>query len=141
MIRRIFLHIAIFSFIALCVYAAIAKLMDFQKFQVQLGQSPMLTRYATVVAWAVPVSELVVAVFIMFERTRLAGLYGAFGLMVMFTTYIVLASRFSDYVPCSCGGILESLGWTEHLIFNSVFVVMAFVAVLLQPARRGRLAV
>ncbi len=141
MIRRIFLHIAIFSFIALFVYAAIAKLMDFQKFQVQLGQSPMLTRYATVVAWAVPVSELVVAVFIMFERTRLAGLYGAFGLMVMFTTYIVLASRFSDYVPCSCGGILESLGWTEHLIFNSVFVVMAFVAVLLQPARRGRLAV
>jgi hypothetical protein len=141
MIRRIFLHIAIFSFIALFVYAAIAKLMDFQKFQVQLGQSPMLTRYATVVAWAVPVSELVVAVFIMFERTRLAGLYGAFGLMVMFTTYIVLASRFSDYVPCSCGGILESLGWTEHLIFNSVFVVMACVAVLLQPARRGRLAV
>lgn len=141
MIRRIFLHIAIFSFIALFVYAAIAKLMDFQKFQVQLGQSPMLTRYATVVAWAVPVSELVVAIFIMFERTRLAGLYGAFGLMVMFTTYIVLASRFSDYVPCSCGGILESLGWTEHLIFNSVFVVMACVAVLLQPARRGRLAV
>lgn len=141
MIRRIFLHIAIFSFIALFVYAAIAKLMDFQKFQVQLGQSPMLTRYATVVAWAVPVSELVVAIFIMFERTRLAGLYGAFGLMVMFTTYIILASRFSDYVPCSCGGILESLGWTEHLIFNSVFVVMAFVAVLLQPARRGRLAV
>lgn len=141
MIRRIFLHIAIFSFIALFVYAAIAKLMDFQKFQVQLGQSPMLTRYATVVAWAVPVSELVVAVFLMFERTRLAGLYGAFGLMVMFTTYIILASRFSDYVPCSCGGILESLGWTEHLIFNSVFVVMACVAVLLQPARRGRLAV
>lgn len=141
MIRRIFLHIAIFSFIALFVYAAIAKLVDFQKFQVQLGQSPMLTRYATVVAWVVPVSELVVAVFLMFERTRLAGLYGAFGLMVMFTTYIILASRFSDYVPCSCGGILESLGWTEHLIFNSVFVVMACVAVLLQPARRGRLAV
>ena len=88
MIRRIFLHIAIFSFIALFVYAAIAKLMDFQKFQVQLGQSPMLTRYATVVAWAVPVSELVVAVFIIFERTRLAGLYGAFGLMVMFTVEV-----------------------------------------------------
>ncbi len=141
MIRRIFLHIAIFSFIALFVYAAIAKLMDFQKFYVQLGQSPMLTRYAPVLAWAVPVSELVVAVFIMFERTRLTGLYGAFGLMVMFTTYIILASRFSDYVPCSCGGILESLGWTEHLIFNSVFVAMAFVAVLLQPAPRDRLAV
>lgn len=50
----------------------------------------------------------------------------------MFTAYIVIILHFSYFVPCSCGGILEKLGWTEHLIFNVVFVLLAIVAILLQ---------
>lgn len=78
--------------------------------------------------------ELGISLLIIPERTRLIGLYGAFGMMVMFTTYIVLASRFSDYVPCSCGGVIENLTWTEHLVFNTVFVLLGMAGILLYPA-------
>ena len=47
-----------------------------------------------------------------------------------FTVYIYLILNYSDFVPCSCGGILEKLGWTEHLIFNGICVIMGVVAII-----------
>lgn len=137
MTRKIAVDIVVFSYILLFVYAALTKLLDYQKFVVQLGQSPILTNYAQVLAVVVPFIELGISLMLIFPKTRLKGLYAAFGLMVMFTTYIVLASRFSDYVPCSCGGVLEGMTWTQHLIFNTVFVLLALIGILLQPNIRS----
>ena len=117
-------------FVVLFVYAATSKLWDFGQFKVQLGQSPVLTAYADGVAWLVPLTEYVLAVLLLWRQQRLTALYGAFGLMVMFTTYIILVLNFSDYVPCSCGGVLEDLGWTEHIVFNLFFVVLAVIAIV-----------
>jgi hypothetical protein len=116
----------------LFVYAAANKLMDVQKFKVQLGLSPLLTAYASWLAWIVPLSEVCISVMLMIARTRLIALYMSFSLMVVFTSYIVAILKFSDFVPCSCGGILESLNWTEHLVFNCVFVLIAMVGVYLE---------
>src|SRR5690606_1463769 len=129
--RKIAVDIVVFLYVLLLVYAALTKLMDYQKFVVQLGQSPILTQYANLIAVAVPLLELVVSLLLIIPRTRQAGLYAGFCLMVMFTTYIVLASRFSDYVPCSCGGVLEGMTWTQHLIFNVVFVLLGLAAIML----------
>jgi len=137
MTRKIAVDIVVFSYILLFVYAALTKLLDYQKFVVQLGQSHILTNYAQVLAVVVPFIELGISLMLIFPKTRLKGLYAAFGLMVMFTTYIVLASRFSDYVPCSCGGVLEGMTWTQHLIFNTVFVLLALIGILLQPNIRS----
>lgn len=137
MTRKIAVDIVVFSYILLFVYAALTKLLDYQKFVVQLGQSPILTNYAQVLAVVVPFIELGISLMLIFPKTRLKGLYAAFGLMVMFTTYIVLASRFSDYVPCSCGGVLEGMTWTQHLIFNTAFVLLALIGILLQPNIRS----
>lgn len=49
--------------------------------------------------------------------------------MVMFTTYIVIILHFTAFTPCSCGGALEKMGWTEHLIFNIVFVGLALIGI------------
>jgi uncharacterized membrane protein YphA (DoxX/SURF4 family) len=118
-------------FVLLFLYASLTKLLDYQKFTVQLGQSPMLTSIAGFVAWFIPVVELVIAVGLIFTRTRLIALHASLFLMVMFSGYIIAITQFSFYVPCSCGGILNSLGWVEHFIFNMVFVVLATVAILL----------
>lgn len=130
MTRKIAVDIVVFLYILLFVYAALTKLLDYQKFVVQLGQSPILTDYAQVLAVVVPFIELGISLMLIFPKTRLKGLYAAFGLMVMFTTYIVLASWFSDYVPCSCGGVLEGMTWTQHLIFNAAFVLLALFGIL-----------
>lgn len=134
--RKITVDIVVFLYILLLVYAALTKLLDYQKFVIQLGQSPILTRHAILLAWAVPFIELAISALLILPRTRLSGLYAAFSLMVMFTTYIILASRFSDYVPCSCGGVLEDMTWTQHLIFNGVFILLGLAAILLYPGTR-----
>ncbi len=118
-------------FVLLFVYAAVSKLLDFENFRVQLGQSPLLTAFAHWVAWAVPGLEIGIAIMLCTPRLRLWGLYAAFSLMVMFTAYIIAILQFSEKIPCSCGGVLESMGWTEHLIFNVVFILLGFTGVAL----------
>lgn len=117
-------------FILLFVYAATSKLLDFEQFRIQLGQSPLLTAYAEPVAWGVPLLELGIAGLLCFQSWRRHAFYAAFSLMVMFTTYILLILNFSDYIPCSCGGVLEKLGWTEHVFFNLGFILLAAIGIL-----------
>jgi hypothetical protein len=106
-------------YVILFVYAAVSKLLDFENFRVQLGQSPLLSAFAGSIAWIVPILELLIAVFIVFKKCRLIGLFAAFSLMVMFTTYIYIILNYSSFVPCSCGGILEKMGWREHIFLIS----------------------
>lgn len=119
----------------LFVYAAMSKLLDFENFQVQLAQSPLLSAYAGFISYAVIIVELVLAILLCLPKTQIIALYGSLGLMSAFTIYIYLILNFSDFVPCSCGGILEKLGWTEHLIFNIVFVLLAFTAIVYREQR------
>ncbi|HTF20654.1 MAG TPA: MauE/DoxX family redox-associated membrane protein [Chryseolinea sp.] len=119
-------------FIMLFIYAALSKLSDIQQFRVQLGQSPMLTAYAKWVSWFVPAAEIGISILLMIGALRRIGLYAALFLMVTFTTYIFIIMNFSPFVPCSCGGVLENLGWTEHLFFNLVFVAFGIFGILLQ---------
>ena len=121
-------------FVVLFIYAATSKLWDFGQFKVQLGQSPVLTAYADGLAWMVPGVEYLLALLLLFNGTRLAAFYSSLALMVMFTTYILLVLNFSDYIPCSCGGVLEDLGWTEHIVFNLFFVALAIIGIILLEA-------
>lgn len=130
--RKIALEIISFLFILLFMYAALAKLMDYQKFTVQIGQSPLLTGFGNTIPWMVITAEMLIAVMLIIPRLRLPALFAAFSLMTMFTAYIIAILNFSPYVPCSCGGVLEKLGWSEHLVFNSVFVALGLVGIVLQ---------
>ena len=129
--KKILLEIICMLFVLLFVYAAVSKLLVFDEFKIQLGQSPVLTAYADWVAWTVPFIEIVFSLMLVIPKFRLLGLYASFTLMVMFTAYIIIILNFSDHVPCSCGGVLEQLGWTEHLIFNMAYVALAVIGILL----------
>jgi hypothetical protein len=117
--------------VLLFVYAAGSKLLDYTKFRVELGKSPLLTAFSSLVAIAIPIIELAISLLLSFPRTRLAGLYASFTLMVLFTAYIAYILRFSPYVPCSCGGVLQKLNWTTHFWFNIFFILIAAIAVLI----------
>src|SRR5690554_2572832 len=118
-------------YVLLFVYAAVSKLLDFENFRVQLGQSPLLSAFAGWVSWGVLLIELFTAGLLMFDKTRRIGLYIAFVLMAMFTAYIYIILNFSSFVPCSCGGVLEKMGWTEHLVFNIGFIILALIGLVL----------
>jgi hypothetical protein len=121
------------AFIILLVYAAASKLLDYDMFRSQLGRSPMLAPYQKLV-WMVPIIEIAISVMLALPKYRLLGLYAAFSLMVAFSAYIVTILGFSEYVPCSCGGVLQHLSWTAHLIFNSCFIVLGAFAVFMYPS-------
>lgn len=118
-------------YIVLFVYAGVNKLLDFEKFQLQLAQSPMLTAYADFFSIAVICVEFAISILLLLPRFRRVALLAAFTLMVLFTVYIFIILHYSPYVPCSCGGILEKMGWEEHLFFNLGFVALGALAAYL----------
>ena len=119
--------------VLLFVYAAVSKMLDFENFQIQLAQSPLLSAFAGLISWGVIILELLISVLLVFKRTRILALYFAFWLMVMFTVYIYIILNYSSFIPCSCGGILERLNWKEHLVFNIFFVIISAVAIFIIP--------
>lgn len=129
-------YFTVLLFIILFVYAASSKLLEFQDFKVQLGQSPLLSSFAGNIAVGIPLVEWFLALWLLFGKFRLLALYCCTGLMSMFTTYIIMVLNFSDYVPCSCGGVMEQLNWTEHIIFNLFFLCMAAISILVMERNR-----
>jgi uncharacterized membrane protein YphA (DoxX/SURF4 family) len=130
--RKITIEIICFLLVLLFVYAATNKVIDYQKFKVQIGQSPMLTGLGDFIPPIVIAAEFIVSVFLFIPKFRLISLFASFSLMIMFTAYIIAILNFSSYVPCSCGGVLEKLGWTAHLYFNISFILLSLIGIILQ---------
>lgn len=130
--QRIIVDVITYSYILLFLYAATSKLLEYDKFQLQISKSPILTDFAQILVWMVPALEIIISIMLLIKRTLMLGLYAALVLMSLFTTYIYAILNFSDHIPCSCGGVLAKLGWTEHMIFNIGFVVLAIIGILLQ---------
>ncbi|WP_234110704.1 DoxX family protein [Chryseobacterium sp. R2A-55] len=118
-----------YFFALLFTYAAVSKILDFENFQVQIAQSPLLSAYAGTISYGVIIIELAIVILLLIQKTNRLGLYGSLSLMTAFTVYIYLILNYSDFVPCSCGGILEKMGWTEHLVFNIGCVLLAALAI------------
>lgn len=129
--RHLIVQIICYLYILLFVYAAVSKILDFETFRIQLAQSPLLSAYAGLIAPSVIIAELFLTLLLCFKATRLIGLYFSFFMMIAFTVYIYLILNYSDFIPCSCGGIIEKLGWTEHMIFNVGYALLALVALVL----------
>src|SRR5690606_15518393 len=125
-------------FILLFVYAAVSKLLDFQKFRVQVGQSPILTSLGNWIVIVVPTIEILISLCFMIPRLRLKAMYASLILMTIFTTYIIFILIFSPYVLCSCGGILDHMGWEEDLVFNTCFVLLANFGIMLLENKKSK---
>lgn len=119
-------------YILLFVYASVSKLLDFDNFQIQLGQSPLISAFASWVSWLIPIIELVIVLLLINPKFRNFGFLAAFTIMAMFTVYIFIVLHYSSFVPCSCGGILEKMSWNIHLVFNVIFMLLAAIAMLIQ---------
>ncbi len=130
-----FIDLVAILFIVLFIYASVNKLSDVDAFAMQLSKSPLMADMSDLVSWVVPIVEIGIAALLTFSITRGIGLTLALVLMSSFTWYILSILNFSAYVPCSCGGILGKLGWTEHLVFNIFFTVLSAAAVILSSAQ------
>lgn len=125
----------------LFTYAAGSKLHDYDKFVVQLSQSPLLTSFAKVYAIFIPLLELVIVALLFFSKTRLLGLYASYAIMVLFTSYIIVITHLSEFIPCSCGGILSQMTWKIHLYFNLGYVLLNLAGILMAESPGHRTSI
>jgi hypothetical protein len=56
--------------------------------------------------------------------------------MILFTAYIIGLFSIDKELPCSCGGIIALLSWKQHLVFNSVFILLNALAIRLQKKEK-----
>ncbi|WP_313270581.1 MauE/DoxX family redox-associated membrane protein [Epilithonimonas vandammei] len=136
----IFTEVISYFFIVLFLYASVSKILDFKNFQVQIAQSPLLSSYAGMVSYLVIIIELMIVAILLFPKSRHIGLYYSLGIMSAFTMYIYLILEYSEFVPCSCGGILENMSWRTHFIFNAICVIILMIAICLSEAHRNQKA-
>jgi uncharacterized membrane protein YphA (DoxX/SURF4 family) len=127
--------------IILWVYAALTKLLDFEIARGQMINQIFPERSALVLAWLVPLTELITSVLLLIPRTVFYGLWISFCLLFIFTLYILLGLLdLYPRMPCSCGGVLSSLSWQAHLVFNLFFLVLTLIAIIHHYKGRSRLA-
>src|SRR5690348_60318 len=99
--RSYWIEIISSLFILLFVYTAVNKLIDFNHFRDTITSAPLLKEKGKILAWLIPLSEIVVSTCLFFPKTRKLGLWGSFILMIGFTGYLTYMLFFSDVRPCS----------------------------------------
>jgi len=137
-VRLIFKYFVSFALVLLWVYAAVSKLIDWDHFKWEMRNQVLPVPLKEMLIYALPASELITAGLLISDRTFTAGIYTSFILIVAFTAYIglVLGHAFR-HIPCSCGGILQHLGWTEHLFFNLFFVALT-ISIIFMTRKGGK---
>lgn len=130
--KRLIIDIVVLLLVILFLYTAVSKFVDFDSFARDLNSQPFPNSLTPILKWILPILEIGIAITLFFERTKRIGLYMSLTLMSLFTIYTALVLfNFFDDVPCSCGGVITHLTWTQHLIFNLFFVIIISIAIRL----------
>ena len=137
--REAIVQTACLLFIVLFAYAGLTKLLEGHLFYDNIRNSPILggKAMASLVSWAIPLLELTVALLLIWKKTRLMGLYGAMGLMLLFTGYTLAIIFIAPYRPCSCGGVISLLSWEQHLVLNLVLLLLVLMAIWASRKHKG----
>ena len=137
--RETIVQTACLLFIVLFAYAGLTKLLEGHMFYDNIRNSPVLggKAIASLASWAIPLSELAVALLLIWKKTRFMGLYGAAVLMLLFTGYTLAIVFFAPYRPCSCGGVISLLSWEQHLLLNLVLLLLALLAIFFSPKHKN----
>lgn len=130
--REIIMDIAVYLFILLFMYTAASKLLTIKSFASTLAKSPLIGSLNFVVAWAVPIIEIIISLVLIFPSVRKTGMRAALLLMTAFTLYLIYMVFSGSELPCHCGGVISTMTWQQHIWFNLSFIVLAITGLALQ---------
>lgn len=136
-------ELAITIIVALLVllwsYTAASKLIDLKQFTQEIHNQTFSKNFSTLLLWFIPIAELLAAVLLLIQKTRLIGLILSAMLMFLFTGYISLVLLdYYDRTPCSCGGVLKQLGWQAHFYFNLFFLSLSLIGIYLHQKLKNQ---
>lgn len=127
------IEICIALIVLLFAYTGVSKFLDYDKFvfQMRLAPLPLMIILAPVLGVVMPVIELLIAMALLFNPTRLKALYATIGLLIAFEFYISGMMLTGRHLPCTCGGIISEMGWGQHLLFNMLFILISITTIYL----------
>lgn len=140
--KEAFITFTVMLTLLLFMYTSVSKLLEYDKFVFQMRRAPqpLMQTWAPVIGWAVPAIELLLVPLLFVGRSRFWGLIGSLILMVSFEIYIIwmtiMEVQTGIKLPCTCGGIISSMGWTAHLLFNAVFIFLLGLSVYYERQKR-----
>ena len=131
--RKIIIEIISSLLILLFLYASVSKWLSFKTFIGEMNNQPFPNWMTPFLVWSIPFIEVLIAVGLIFEKTRVQSLYASLFLMLAFTIYtVVILLHAFKYIPCSCGGVIRKLTWPQHLFFNLFFVGISLLGIILK---------
>jgi len=126
--KLIVFDVICYVFVLLFVYTAASKLITMDTFQTVLTKYPIVGHYSTLIAYLVPITELLTASLLIIPVTKKYGIMASLILVSLFLGYILYMFLSGSSLPCSCGGIIAKLSWQQHIWFNSIFLLLAIIA-------------
>ncbi|SEW51592.1 MauE/DoxX family redox-associated membrane protein [Chitinophaga arvensicola] len=130
--KKILQELCIAMLVILFVYTASIKLMKFEEHSLAMKAQPLLPWLQNFLIYAVPFSEIIAVILLAIAKLRRVGLFLTTALLISFTGYVVLVNlNYYGRIPCSCGGVISSFSWQQHLVFNMFFVIISVVAIYL----------
>lgn len=139
--RKIIIEIISSLLILLFLYASVSKWLAFKTFIGEMNNQPFPNWMTPFLVWSIPFIEVLIAIGLIFEKTRVQSFYASLTLMLAFTIYTVaILLQAFKYIPCSCGGVIRKLTWPQHLFFNLFFVGISILGIILkkrEPVHAG----
>ncbi len=126
--------------IVLFVYTGLNKFTDHSFFSSQLSLYPLLKAAPNFFSLLIPAAELFISVLLFLPPTRAMGLIASSGILIVFTAYLCFMTLSGKNLPCSCGGVLTSMTWGEHIVFNSAFIMLGIAGIFLSRKFKAHVA-
>lgn len=118
------LPIILYAYAFLFMYTGVDKVQNTERFINGIKKIPLVGPYAELIGWGIPILEILLAIMMIipFIKTQRWALWTSTGLMGIFCIYVGMVVFFVENNPCNCGGVIESMGWKAHLIFNIIWL-------------------
>ncbi|QRY56316.1 MauE/DoxX family redox-associated membrane protein [Sphingobacterium siyangense] len=124
--------VIIYGYAFMYMYTGWAKFMNLSSFIRGNSKIPYLGQYAKLIGYGIPTLEIVLAILLIvpFYAVKRFALSASTLLMGVFTLYLSLMVRFADKKLCHCGGVIESMGWKAHIVFNLIWLIAGIFALI-----------
>jgi len=121
------------SIAVLFFYAALSKLIDYDKSLGEMRNQVFPLAIADILTWLIPSLEIGLTLLLLFPSTRKIALWASLFMLTAFTLYIaIVMTGVFGRIPCSCGGVLKNMSYGTHLIFNLFFVSLAILGLAIE---------
>ena len=118
-------------FILLFMYTSISKILNFNIFQITLERSVAIGGLSKLIGSLIIVTEIFISTLLFIPKTRKLGLISSLVLISIFAVYIATMIGFTKILPCSCGGVIASMSWPQHLTFNVALILLSALGIYL----------